>query len=277
MSRDPCKTVSRARVLPLLRVLGALWVVAALAGCATTAKLNAFGELSKVGVAYADAADAVIAQAAGRQHCGGYGGAGRDAPRHPGRRPATHDADRSIERYERSSRSLAIFNAINRSSRITSWRWVRWRMPAIRIRRSATAAGDTITALGKLSSGFAGKTMAANPCRFCRPERSARGCRAPVSRPRARVEGQRGHHQSRARGSEQLMGFLADKIKSDDAAFEGPREAAAVFGPYTANAPLPADWPAQRSAFLRRSARSQCRRFRAGCRAQAPPRARCRC
>ena len=118
-----------------------------------------------------------------------------------------------------------------------------------------SAAGGTITALGKLSAGFADLKVGEQPLSEFASQSVpliVAALRSKALERELRTNGATINHELLV--SEGLMKFLADKIQSDEAAVQGPREAEAVFAPYVANAPLPADWPATRAEFVRHGA-----------------------
>ena len=222
-----------------------------LAGCSTSAKLGSFNELSKAGVVYADAANAVIAQAAD-------GSINADsATLVVGREGLS--TERRREELSKHSKllvtQLGLFADIRRHQGL-----VREYFVALGSLANAgdadsaigTAASGTLSALGTLSKSFSGLKVG----ELSVADFAAKATPLIVAKLRVRAL----EDELRTNGatinrellvSEGLMAFLAEKIRSDNAAVEGPREAEAVFGPYVRLAPLPADWPATRGTFLR--------------------------
>jgi hypothetical protein len=230
-------------------------VVAVTTGCSTTAKLNSFAELSKVGIAYSDAANAVIEQAA-------EGSIAADTATlvvfhelnddKDARRKALSDQSKALRKQ------LALLADIRRHQALIKEYFVALGALADAGEADSAigeAATGVIGALGKLSAGFAAQQVGdqtvadfvgqATPLlvanlRSAALERQLRANGAAINR--------------ELLVSEALMAFLAQKIQADDAAVQGPREADAVFAPFIRGEGLPDDWPATRLAFLRHSA-----------------------
>jgi hypothetical protein len=242
------------RLRRLVAIALAGLIFAATTGCSTTAKLNSFAELSKVGVAYADTANAVITQAA-------EGSIAADtATLLVAREDASPQARlRGLTAQSEALRTqLGLFSDIRRHQSLVKEYFVT--LGALANAGDAdsaigTAASGTISALGKLSPTFNGLKVGQQPLADFAAQAAplvVASLRAGALERELRTNGATINHELVV--SEGLMAFLADKIKADDAAVQGPQEAQAVFIPYTDDGPLPGDWPARRAAFLQRAA-----------------------
>lgn len=233
-------------------ILGVLLCTFA-AGCSTTAKLNSFAELSKVGVAYSNAADAVVAQAA-------QGSIDADTATLLVARDLQDDPAKRREAISKQSESLRnqlqVLGDIRRHQGLIKEYFVA--LGALADAGDADsaigdAAGGLITSLGKLGPGFANLKVGEQSV----PDFARQAVPLVVAHLRSRALEQELRKNGEAINrelltSEGLMGFLAEKIQADDAAVQGPKEAAEVFTPFISAGNLPADWPAKRRAFLER-------------------------
>ena len=226
---------------------------ATLTGCSTTAKLDAFADLSKAGVAYVDAANAVVAQAAESSIAADTSNlvANRDS-----------SAKRRLEDLSQHTKALVtqlgLFADIRRHQGLVKEYFVA--LGALANAGDAdssigTAASGTLTALGALSKKFAEAKVGG----LALPDFAAQATPLVVANLRARALEQ----ELRKNGavinrellvSENLMAFLAEKIRSESRRIQGPKETEAVFNPYVNQERLPADWAATRASFLRYSA-----------------------
>ncbi|HEX5161922.1 MAG TPA: hypothetical protein VFV88_09375 [Steroidobacteraceae bacterium] len=233
-------------------VPGLLCILAA--GCTTTAKLNSFAELSKVGIAYSDAAGAVIDQAADGSIDADTATllVTRELEDDPAkRRQALTDQSKALREQ------LAVFSRIRRHQELIKEYFVT--LGALADAGDAdsaigSSAGGIIAALGKLSPGFENLKFGDQSVK----DFTEQAVPLLVANLRSRALEQELRTNGKAidrelLASEALMGFLAEKIQADDAAVQGPREADAVFTPYIRGEDLPDDWPATRQAFLERS------------------------
>ncbi|HKU14089.1 MAG TPA: hypothetical protein VJQ52_06810 [Steroidobacteraceae bacterium] len=243
--------------MPIARVSRAGWFVAlallcaATTGCSTTAKLNSFAELSRVGVAYSDAANAVIQQAAA-------GSIAADTATlvvfhelnddTAARRKALSDQSTALRTQ------LGLLADIRRHQSLVKEYFVA--LGALADAGDAdsaigSAASDVIGALGNLSAGFAGQRIGDQTIGAF----AAQAVPLVVANLRSRaLERELTAHGAAINRellvSEGLMAFLAAKIKADDEAVQGPKEIDAVFTPFIKGEKLPNDWPATRLAFL---------------------------
>lgn len=240
-----------------LSIAGSLvaWALACLCatGCTTTAKLNTFSELSKVGIAYSDAAAAVIDQAA-------EGSIAADTASLLIVRELGDEASRktAIAAQSKALRTqLDLLASIGRHQSLLKEYFVA--LGALADAGEAdsaigSAAGGVITALGKLSPGFASLKVGAVPLADFASQATpllVANLRSRALERELRTNGEAINRELLV--SEGLMGFLAEKIRADDAAVQGPKETEAVFAPFIKDGALPGDWPARRLAFLKHS------------------------
>jgi hypothetical protein len=228
-------------------------VLLACVACTTTAKLNTFSELSNVGIAYVDAADAAIALA-------GEGSIAADTAILIENREAFEgDARRQALKLQSDllRSQLSLLSDIRRHESLLKEYFVA--LGALADAGDADsavgeAAGGTITTLGKLSTKLAsvkvGEVSVSDFAAQATPLLVA-SLRSRALEKELRKNGAAFNRELLV--SEHLMAFLADKIRADDAVVQGRREADLVFGPYVKDGPLPGDWPAQRTAYLTRS------------------------
>jgi hypothetical protein len=242
--RDGMKTLAYVALLAML---------ATVTGCATTARLNSFTELSNAGKAYVDAANAVIAQAADGAI------AADSATLVVSRQGASPEQRRQAlaKQSKALTEQLALMSDIRRHQNLVKEYFVA--LGGLANAGDAdsaigSAASGTLSALGTLSKSFGALKIREQPVQ----DFAAQAVPLVVADLRARAL----ERELRANGatinrelmiSEGLMGFLADKIRADARVVQGPREAEAVFIPYTRDGPLPADWAATRATFLRQS------------------------
>jgi hypothetical protein len=234
-----------------LFILGGLSLF--LAGCAPTAKLNAFDGLSKAGVAYVDAADAVITQAAE----GGIAARTTELVVARGGLTKEKRLEFLTKQSEKLTTQLGLFGDIRRHQSLIKEYFVSLGALANAGDTDSaigTAASDTVKALGALSEGFkdseVGDSMLDKVVGEATPLAVA-ALRAKALERELRTNGAAINRELEV--SEALMAFLAEKIKHDDEIVQGPKEAEAVFAPFVDDGPLPADWPARRAAFLQRA------------------------
>ena len=243
----PNKNISKAA---FTLALGLLCLAAT--GCvATTAKLNNFNELSKVGIAYTEASTAVIDTAAATSIDADTAVLleARDGLDTAGRRTFL-DANSAALRKQ-----LGIFADIRRHQGLVKEYFVA--LGALANAGDAdsaigTAASGVVSALGKLSPGLATQKFGAQSVGDFVTQ--AAPLAVAALRSRALENELRKNGQAIERElmiSEGLMAFLAEKIAADDAAIQGPRETDAVFGPFIGSGSLPKDWAVQRTAFLK--------------------------
>jgi len=251
-NRSTRRFLQSTRALAFTLLLGLLY--GTITGCSTTAKLNSFAELSKAGIAYVDAANAVIAQAADGS--------------------IAADTTTLVLSRERLNRDLRIKGLTNQSDELAKqldiFSDIRRHQGLVKeyfVSLGALAnAGDadsaigaatsgTIAALGELNKKFGGVKVGELPL----ADFAAKATPLIVANLRARALEQ----ELRTNGatmnrellvSEGLMAFLATKIRDDGRTVQNVREAKAVFAPYVDQGPLPADWAATRATFLRYSA-----------------------
>jgi hypothetical protein len=239
-----------------LSIAGSLaaWTLACLGatGCATTAKLNTFSELSKVGVAYSDAAAAVIDQAA-------EGSIAADTASLLIVRELSEDTaarKKAIADQSKALRTqLGLLASIGRHQALLKDYFVA--LGALADAGDAdsaigSAASGVITALGTLSPGFAALKVGEVPLADFASQATpllVANLRSRALEKELRTNGEAINRELLV--SEGLMAFLADKIRADDAAVQGPKEAEAVVAPFTRDGALPGDWPARRLAFLK--------------------------
>lgn len=250
--------LSPDRILQIPRALAFTVLLGLLSGfvtgCSTTAKLNSFAELSKAGIVYVDAANAVITQAAA-------GSIAADTAVLIVNRqslPSQLRREGLTAQSKALSHQLGLFTDIRRHQGL-----VREYFVSLGILANAgegdsaigAAASGTISALGALSKGFGNLKIGQQSL----PDFATQAAPLVVASLRARAL----ESELRTNGaainrellvSEGLMAFLAEKIRSDGLAVQGPREAEAVYIPYVREGPLPADWAATRASFLRYSA-----------------------
>jgi hypothetical protein len=228
---------------------------AATTGCSTTAKLNSFAELSRVGIAYSDAAAAVIEQAA-------EGSITADTATLVVFHELNDDKDARRKALSDQSKALrtqlALLADIRRHQALLKEYFVALGALADAGEADSAigdAASGVIGALGKLSAGFAahriGEQSVAEFAGQATPLLVANLRSAALER-QLRANGAAINRELLV--SEALMGFLAAKIQADDAAVQGPKEVDAVFAPFIKGESLPGDWPATRLAFLKHSA-----------------------
>lgn len=223
-------------------------------GCTTTAKLSSFGELSKAGVVYVDAANAVIAQAAEGSIAADTATlvVSREGSSSELRRKALAAQSKAL------TTQLGLFSDIRRHQGL-----VREYFASLGNLANAgdadsaigASATGTISALGALSKNFGqlkiGQQSVADFAAQATPL-VVRSLRARALEQELRTNGATINRELLV--SEGLMAFLAEKIRSDGLAVQGPKEADAVFIPYVREGPLPVDWASRRAAFLRYSA-----------------------
>jgi hypothetical protein len=225
------------------------------AGCATTAKLNNFTELSKVGVAYSEASSALIDTAA-------MGSIEADTATLLVQRELQADRDARLTAIESQSGllrdQLVLLAQIRRHQSLIKEYFVA--LGALANAGDAdsaigTAATNVIDSLGKLSPAFAelkiGTQTVGEVAKPVVPLIVA-NFRLHALEKELQTHGAAINHELMV--SEGLMAFLAEKIASDDGAVQGPKEADAVFEPYVGSAALPKDWGVTRAAFLKRGA-----------------------
>jgi hypothetical protein len=231
----------------------AAWALACLSatGCATTAKLNSFSELSKVGIAYSDAAAAVVAEAAEGSIAADTASLliVRELGDEASRKKALSDQSKALRTQ------LDLLASIGRHQALLKEYFVA--LGALADAGDADsaiggAASGVITALGKLSPGFAalkvGEVPVADFASQATPLLVA-NLRARALERELRTNGEAINRELLV--SEGLMAFLAEKIRADDAAVQGPKETEAVATPFIKDSALPGDWPARRMAFLK--------------------------
>jgi hypothetical protein len=237
----------------LLLAFGALCLAAS--GCATTAKLNNFSELSKVGVAYSQATGALIDTAA-------LGSIEADTATLLVQRELTEDRAARLKAIDSQSKllkdQLVILAQIRRHQSLIKEYFVS--LGALADAGEAdsaigTAASGVIDSLGKLSPSLAslkvGQQTVADFANKVVPLVVA-NLRLRALESELRKNGAAINHELMI--SEGLIAFLAEKIAADDAAVQGPKEADAVYAPFLGTAALPKDWAVTRSAFLKHSA-----------------------
>jgi len=241
-----------------LSIAGSLaaWALACLCatGCTTTAKLNSFSELSKVGIAYSDAAAAVVAEAA-------EGSIAADTASLLIVRELTDDEASRKTALSGQSKALRtqldLLASIGRHQSLLKEYFVA--LGALADAGDAdsaigSAASGVITALGKLSPGFASLKVGAVPVADFASQATplvVANLRARALERELRTNGEAINRELLV--SEGLMAFLAEKIRADDAAVQGPKETEAVATPFIKGDALPGDWPARRMAFLKHS------------------------
>ncbi len=244
--------IGKLSTLKLVPALGLLCLCAI--GCTTTAKLNNFAELSKVGIAYSEATDALIDTAAATS-------IDADTAVLLVARELQEDKDARLQAIDAQSKALrtqlAIFADIRRHQSLIKEYFVA--LGALADAGDAdsaigTAATGVVSALGTLSSGFADLKVGEQPI----TEFTSQAVPLVVAALRSRAL----EKELRTNGaainreleiSERLMAFLAEKIAADDAAVQGPKEADAVYAPYVGAGALPGNWPEERAAFLQHS------------------------
>jgi hypothetical protein len=248
-----------------------------LTGCATTPRLNNFEILSKAGTAYADAmvakidyaqqlgirADsAVLIEARSQILAAAFATAAKDG-RQQLSEQATEDVSAGLlAALEASNGKLKEQIAVMAETR----RHVALMADYFEALALLAGAGDADSAIGEAASNLVAQMASISTSLGSvrvgdqtLAEFTGTGVPLVVSGLRARKleEQLRKNGQAIDRELKALEGlatFLAEKIKSDDRAVSGPREAEAVWTPYGDTGSLPADWADRRAFFLTRSA-----------------------
>jgi hypothetical protein len=254
LSTEARQTMAIKKILALKPVLTLGLLCLGATGCATTAKLNSFSEMSKVGIAYSQATTAVIDTAA-------LGSIEADTATLLIFRELQDDRAARLKAIDEQSRALktqlALFAHIRRHQSLIKEYFVA--LGALADAGDAdsaigTAATGVVNALGKLSPGFAnlkvGQQSVADFASQATPLLVA-ALRSRALEKELRTNGAAINRELMI--SEGLMAFLAEKIAADDAVVQGPKEADTVFAPFVGSSNLPKDWTNERNAFLKHS------------------------
>ena len=249
----------------------------ALAGCATTARLNNFDVLSKAGGAYSDAMVAAVdyAESLGVQADSAVLIETRSERVSVAQDLAAKEGRKDLSEDEQNALFDTLLNALTTSDDLLAKQMqvladIRHHVGLLKDYFAAlgllAGAGDTdsaigesasglLTSMGNISKGLAGVKVGEQTL----AEFAGAGTPLIVAQLRAhnleaqlRQDGQLLDRELKTLGG--LAAFLTEKIRSDSQAVQGPQETTLVTDPYTSFNALPEDWASKRVGFFQRKA-----------------------